>query len=130
MIGLSAASFFAQAICIVVGPFGFTRRALHDRAFPPETAQRARHLEVNEPFDGAYGKVTLDKNRQAIQDQYSYRMDVKAGALSIVTVQFIPKVAQSFGAKVPYFEWCDDFSAARNESLRHANELVLGLDPG
>src|SRR6266550_2161492 len=50
--------------------------------------------------DGAYGKVTLDKNRQAIQDQYSYRMDVKAGALSIVTVQFIPKVAQSFGGAI------------------------------
>jgi branched-chain amino acid transport system substrate-binding protein len=50
--------------------------------------------------DGAYGKVTLDKNRQAIQDQYSYRMDVKAGALSIVTVQFIPKVAQSFGGSI------------------------------
>jgi branched-chain amino acid transport system substrate-binding protein len=49
---------------------------------------------------GAYGKVTLDKNRQAIQDQYSYRMDVKAGALSIVTVQFIPKVAQSFGGSI------------------------------
>jgi branched-chain amino acid transport system substrate-binding protein len=51
--------------------------------------------------DGAYGKVTLDKNRQAIQDQYSYRMDVKSGgALSIVTVQFIPKVAQSFGGAI------------------------------
>ena len=41
-------------------------------------------------LDAAYGKITLDQNRQAIQDQYSYRMDVKAGALSIVTVQFSP----------------------------------------
>jgi len=51
-------------------------------------------------LDAAYGKITLDQNRQAIQDQYSYRMDVKAGALSIVTVQFIPKVAQSFGGAI------------------------------
>ena len=30
------------------------------------------------------------------------------------------EVAASFGARVFDFPWCDDFSAARNESLRHA----------
>lgn len=48
----------------------------------------------------AYGTIRLDKNRQAIQPQYSYRMDVKAGALSIVTVQYIPPVDQSFGGAI------------------------------
>jgi tetratricopeptide (TPR) repeat protein len=38
-------------------------------------------------------------------------------------------IAQSFGAQVHAFPWCDDFSAARNESLRHCTgEWVLVLD--
>ena len=49
---------------------------------------------------GAYGTVRLDGNRQAIQPQYSYRMNVKAGALSIQTVQYIPPVDQSFGGAI------------------------------
>ena len=31
-----------------------------------------------------------------------------------------PRIVESFGAKLYHFPWCDDFSAARNESLRHA----------
>ena len=50
--------------------------------------------------DGAYGRVTLDQNRQAIQAQYSYRMNVKAGAIGITTVQYIPPVKQSFGGAI------------------------------
>lgn len=39
------------------------------------------------------------------------------------------EIAQSFGAKVFDFEWCDDFAAARNESLRHATgEWMMWLD--
>lgn len=39
------------------------------------------------------------------------------------------EIAQSFGANVVDFEWRDDFSAARNESLRHATgESVFWLD--
>ncbi len=39
------------------------------------------------------------------------------------------EIAAGFGAKVFDFEWCDDFSAARNESLRHTTgDWVLYLD--
>jgi len=39
------------------------------------------------------------------------------------------EIAKSFGAKVYFFEWCDDFSAARNESLKYATcDYVLWLD--
>ena len=31
-----------------------------------------------------------------------------------------PEIVQEFGARLFHFEWCDDFAAARNESLRHA----------
>lgn len=40
-----------------------------------------------------------------------------------------PAIASSHGARVVPFAWCDDFSAARNESLRHASgDWVLVLD--
>ncbi len=38
-------------------------------------------------------------------------------------------IAESFAARIHYFPWCNDFSAARNESLRHATkEYILWLD--
>ncbi len=38
-------------------------------------------------------------------------------------------IARSFGAQVYDFEWCDDFSAARNESLAHSTgDWILYLD--
>jgi FkbM family methyltransferase len=38
-------------------------------------------------------------------------------------------IAKDFGAKVFYFEWRDDFAAARNESLRHATgDWILQID--
>jgi len=39
------------------------------------------------------------------------------------------KIANSFGAKVIDFPWCDDFAAARNESLRHSRgKWILYID--
>jgi len=39
------------------------------------------------------------------------------------------EIARNFGAKVFHFDWCDDFSAARNESLKHATkDYILWLD--
>ena len=39
------------------------------------------------------------------------------------------RIAQDFGALVFHFPWCDDFSAARNESLKYATkDFVLWLD--
>ncbi len=40
-----------------------------------------------------------------------------------------PDICRELGAKVEFFEWCDDFSAARNESLRHATgEWIFWMD--
>ena len=39
------------------------------------------------------------------------------------------EIAQSFGAIVGHFEWCDDFAAARNAALKLATcEWVFQLD--
>jgi hypothetical protein len=37
------------------------------------------------------------------------------------SVDETPRIVESFGAKLFHFPWCDDFSAARNDSLRHAS---------
>ncbi|MBP8699891.1 MAG: glycosyltransferase [Syntrophorhabdaceae bacterium] len=38
-------------------------------------------------------------------------------------------IAKSYGAKVYHFPWCNDFSAARNESLKYATkDYILWLD--
>jgi len=39
------------------------------------------------------------------------------------------EIAKGFGASVHHFQWCDDFAAARNESLKHCSgEWVLIID--
>ena len=39
------------------------------------------------------------------------------------------EIAKKFNAKIFDFKWCDDFSAARNESLKHAaKDWILVLD--
>ncbi len=40
-----------------------------------------------------------------------------------------PEICRELGAKVFHFAWCDDFSAARNESFRHATgEWLFWMD--
>ncbi len=40
-----------------------------------------------------------------------------------------PQIVESFGGRLFHFPWCDDFSAARNESLRHARgEWLFWMD--
>lgn len=40
-----------------------------------------------------------------------------------------PEIAREFGARVYHFEWCNDFSAARNESLKYVQgDWILVLD--
>ena len=40
-----------------------------------------------------------------------------------------PHIAQEFGAKVYHFQWCDDFSAARNAALQYVTgDWILVLD--
>jgi len=40
-----------------------------------------------------------------------------------------PRIVEQFGGRLFHFPWCDDFSAARNESLRHARgEWIFWMD--
>jgi branched-chain amino acid transport system substrate-binding protein len=49
-------------------------------------------------LEGPYGTVTLDGNRQAIQDQYVRRfVTLDDGTLGLATVAIIPAVDQTFG---------------------------------
>jgi branched-chain amino acid transport system substrate-binding protein len=48
---------------------------------------------LNTPF----GTVKLDKNRQAIEGEWSYQVFAQPGKTEVKTIQFIPNVDQSFG---------------------------------
>jgi GT2 family glycosyltransferase/tetratricopeptide (TPR) repeat protein/2-polyprenyl-3-methyl-5-hydroxy-6-metoxy-1,4-benzoquinol methylase len=40
-----------------------------------------------------------------------------------------PRIVEAYGGRLFHFPWCDDFSAARNESIRHARgEWVFWMD--
>jgi glycosyltransferase involved in cell wall biosynthesis len=45
------------------------------------------------------------------------------------SVDGTPEIAAEYGAKVSYFEWCDDFAAARNYAISQASgDWILMLD--
>jgi hypothetical protein len=45
------------------------------------------------------------------------------------SVDDTPRIVETFGGRLFHFPWCDDFSAARNESLRHARgEWLFWMD--
>ena len=44
------------------------------------------------------------------------------------SVDETPRIVESYGGRLFHFPWCDDFSAARNESLRHATRRMAVLD--
>jgi GT2 family glycosyltransferase/tetratricopeptide (TPR) repeat protein/2-polyprenyl-3-methyl-5-hydroxy-6-metoxy-1,4-benzoquinol methylase len=45
------------------------------------------------------------------------------------SVDETPRIVESYGGRLFHFPWCDDFSAARNESIRHARgEWVFWMD--
>jgi branched-chain amino acid transport system substrate-binding protein len=48
-------------------------------------------------LNGPFGVVKLDANRQAIEDEWSYQIIAKPGKTLVKTVQWIPKVNQTFG---------------------------------
>ena len=45
------------------------------------------------------------------------------------SVDDTPQIVEAYGGRLFHFPWCDDFSAARNESLRHARgEWLFWMD--
>ena len=48
-------------------------------------------------LNAGFGKIVLDKNRQAIQDQYPIRYVKKGGAVTFEVIGLVPQVNQTFG---------------------------------
>ena len=48
---------------------------------------------LNTPF----GVVKLDKNRQAVEGEWTYQVFAQPGKTEVKTIQYIPNVDQSFG---------------------------------
>lgn len=57
-----------------------------------------RRALSNVVLDGAFGRISLDENRQAIQDQFVQQIYTDdEGSLAVKTVAYIPEVDQTFG---------------------------------
>lgn len=55
-------------------------------------------LAKTEVADAGYGAITLDENRQAVQDQYIQQLYLDdSGTLALKTVRLVPQVDQTFG---------------------------------
>jgi glycosyltransferase involved in cell wall biosynthesis len=66
----------------------------------------------------------LPRCLKATQDVVDERLVVDTGSTDRTKA-----IAASFGAKVFEFPWCDSFSAARNEAIKHATgDWILSLD--
>jgi tetratricopeptide (TPR) repeat protein len=69
-------------------------------------------------------EANLPASLGAVRDLVDERVVVDTGSTDRTR-----EVARQFGAQVVDFPWCDSFSAARNESLRHATgQWILWLD--
>ncbi len=44
-----------------------------------------------------FGTVKLDKNRQAVEGEWTYQVFAQPGKTQVKTIQYIPNVDQSFG---------------------------------
>ena len=67
---------------------------------------------------------TLDACLASIAPHVDEMIVVDTGSLDET-----PEIARRYGAKVFFFPWIDDFSAARNESLRHSKgEWLFWMD--
>ena len=60
--------------------------------------QRAIFAFGKKGINAGYGKITLDQNRNGIQDQYSYQLVVgKNGVPGVKTIMTVPKVDETWG---------------------------------
>jgi branched-chain amino acid transport system substrate-binding protein len=71
-------------------------QAVNGNISPSQKPLQAALAKVT--LNTAFGLVTLDKNRQAIEGEWSYQITAKPGVPETVkTVQYIPNVNQTFG---------------------------------
>jgi glycosyltransferase involved in cell wall biosynthesis len=69
-------------------------------------------------------ETTLSRCLKSVRDVADEVIVVDTGSTDSTV-----SVAADFGAKVYHFEWCDDFAAARNESIQHAKgDWILQID--
>lgn len=69
-------------------------------------------------------EIALPKCLSSVKDIVSEMVVLDTGSTDRTV-----EIAQHFGAKVYHFDWCNDFSAARNEALKYVTgDLILVLD--
>ncbi len=116
---------------------GQAGEAVRGGRVPPQDGRRQSVVQRSAAADGAEAKIvlslcmivrdnarTLDAALSSVAPWVDELIVVDTGS-----VDETPEIARKHGAHVYSFPWCDDFSAARNESIRHAGgEWVFWMD--
>lgn len=89
-------------------------------------------VDLDGPFSITLSLCMIVKNEEAaLPSCLSSVKDVvdEMVVLDTGSTDGTPEIAREFGARVYHFEWCNDFSAARNESLKYVRgDWILVLD--
>ena len=115
-----------------------TPRAIHTSSAPVVNRQQTAVLPASEGGLVSEGvRVVLSlcmivRDNAATLDAALSSVKLWVDELVVVdtgSVDDTPEIAKRHGARVFHFPWCDDFSAARNESVRHARgDWIFWMD--
>ena len=101
-----------------------------------ENLRRVRVRKSEEAKVAGGGKLTLCMIARNEEERLPRCLESVQGLVDEIVVvdtgstDRTVEIAKSFGAKLGYFEWCDNWSAARNESIKLATgDWIIWLDP-
>ncbi|MDE3076948.1 MAG: glycosyltransferase family 2 protein, partial [Chloroflexota bacterium] len=92
----------------------------------------ARQLSATRPRRPTISACLIVKNEEANLGRCLRSLKGKVDEVIVVdtgSTDGTVEIARQGGARVAYFPWCDDFSAARNESLKlAASDFIIWID--
>ena len=87
---------------------------------------------MNIPQQMKLSVCLIVRNEEALLENCLKSVSQLADQLVVVDTGSTDKtleIARSFNAEIYHFKWCDDFAAARNESIKYATgDWILWID--
>lgn len=122
-----------QAIALLRQGIGQGDSGLYMQPVSPALDMNASNAEADASFPGS--RLTLCMIVRNEEARLGRCLESVRGVVDEIVVvdtgseDTTVEVAKSYGARVGFFEWCDDFSAARNASLQMATgDWIMWLD--
>ena len=120
---------------LIANPGAQSAQAVSTTTWNPTQARHRSAKEATEKSLPASSRISLT---MIVRDEERVLADCLASVKEWVDEMIVVDtgstdrtvaIAESFGATVPRFAWCDSFAAARNEALRHASgDWIFWID--